>query len=62
MEEQIEENVNKIGFEEDEAANCTRWKEEVRAIAEGMRCVWPPSTKTKPTGLKLNDHDNALFV
>ena len=47
MEEQVEENANKIALEEDEAANRTRWKEGVRAIAEGMRCVRPPSTKTK---------------
>ena len=46
MEEQVEENVNKIGWEKDEAANRTRWKEGVKAIAEGMRCVRPPSTKT----------------
>ena len=47
MEEQAEENLNKIGLEEDEAANRTRCKGGVRAIAEGMRCVRPPSTKIK---------------
>ena len=47
MEEQVEQNVNTIGLEEDEDANRTRWKEDVRAITEGMRCAWPPSTKTK---------------
>ena len=47
MAEQVEENVNKFRLEEDKAANRTRWKEGVRAIAEGMRCVRPPLTKTK---------------
>ena len=47
MEEQAEENLNKIGLEEYEAANRTRWKEGVRAIAERMRCVCSPLTKTK---------------
>ena len=47
MEEQVEENLNKIGLGEYEASNHTRWKEGVRAIAERMRCVCPPSTKTK---------------
>ena len=46
MEEQVEENLNNIGLGEYKAANRTRWKEGVRAIAERMRCVCPPSTKT----------------
>ena len=46
MEEQFEENLNKIGSEEDDAANRTRCKRVVRAIAEGMRCIRPPKTKT----------------
>ena len=46
-EEQVEENLNKIGLGEYETANRIRWKELVRAIAERMRCVCPPSTKTK---------------
>ena len=46
-EEQVEENLNTIGLEEYKAANRTRWKEGVRAIAERMKCVCPPSTKTK---------------
>ena len=47
MEEQVEENLNKIRLEEYEAANRTRRREGVRAIAERMRCVCPLSTKTK---------------
>ena len=45
---QVEESVNKIGLEVDEAANRTRWKEGVRVIVEGMiRCIRPPSTRAK---------------
>ena len=47
MEEQVEQNLDKIGLGEYEAANCTRWNGEVRAIAERMKYVCPPSTKTK---------------
>ena len=52
MEEQVKENLNKIGLEKYEAANRTRWKEGVRAIAERMRCVCPPSIKTKTHGIE----------
>ena len=45
---QVEESVNKIGLEVDEAANRTRWKERVRVIVEGMiSCIHPPSTRAK---------------
>ena len=53
MEEQVEENVNKIGLKDDEAANRTRWKEGVRVISERMRCVRLPSTKTKTHRIKI---------
>ena len=36
---QVEENAKKIGLEVEETANRTRWREGVRAIAEGMRCI-----------------------
>ena len=45
---QDEEIVDKIGLEVDEAANCTKWKEGVRVIVEGMiRCIRPLSTWAK---------------
>ena len=46
---QVEESVKKVGLKIEEAADRTRWKEGVRAIAEGMRCIRPPSvTRRKP--------------
>ena len=45
---QVEEIVDKIGLEVDEAANHTKWKEGVRVIVEGMvRCIRPLSTRAK---------------
>ena len=32
--------------------------EGVRAIAEGMRCIYPPSVTRKKNGLKLDEDDN----
>ena len=34
---QVEESVKKVGLKIEEAADRTRWREGVRAIAEGMR-------------------------
>ena len=34
---QVEERVKKVGLKIEEAADRTRWREGVRAIAEGMR-------------------------
>ena len=46
---QVEERVKKVGLKTEEAADRTRWREGVRAIAEGMRCIQPPSeTGRKP--------------
>ena len=46
---QVEESVKKVGLKIEEAGNRTRWREGVGAIAEGMRCIRPPSvTRTKP--------------
>ena len=46
---QVEESVKKVGLKIEEAADRTRWREGVRAIAEGMRCIRPPSvTRKKP--------------
>ena len=46
---QMEERVKKVGLKIEEAADRTRWREGVRAIAEGMRCIRPPSvTRKKP--------------
>ena len=40
---QVEESVKKVGLKIEEAADRTRWREGVRAIAEGMRCIRPQS-------------------
>ena len=46
---QVEESVKKVGLKIEEAADRTGWREGVRAIAEGMRCIRPPSvTRKKP--------------
>ena len=46
---QVEECVKKVELKFEEAADRMRWREGVRAIAEEMRCIWPPSvTKKKP--------------
>ena len=46
---QVEESVKKVGLKIEEAADRTRWRGGVRAIAEGMRCMRPPSlTRKKP--------------
>ena len=46
---QVEESVKKVGLKIEEAADRTKWREGVRAIAEGMRCIRPPSvTRKKP--------------
>ena len=42
---QVKESVKRIGLEVEEAANWTRWREGVRTIAEGIRCIRPPSLK-----------------
>ena len=49
---QVEESSRRIEMEE--AANRTRWREGVRGIAEGMRCIRPPSL-TRKKGLTLDD-------
>ena len=46
---QVEESVKKVGLKIEEAGERTKWKEGVRAIAEGMKCIRPPSeTSRKP--------------
>ena len=46
---QVEESVMKVGSKIEEAGDRTRWKEGMRAIAEGMRCIRPTSgTWRKP--------------
>ena len=46
---QAEESVQKLGLKIEEAADRTRWKEGVRAIVEGVKCIWIPSaTRKKP--------------
>ena len=44
---QVEESVKKAGLKIKEAADRTRWREGVRAIAVGMRCIQPPSVARK---------------
>ena len=50
---QVEENVKKVGLKIEEAADRTKWREGVRAIAERMRCIRPSSV----TREKLDDDD-----
>ena len=45
----MEENVKKVGLKIEEAAARTRWREGVKAIAEGMRYIQQPLVmKKKP--------------
>ena len=44
---QVKENVEKVELKIEEAADRTRWRKGVRAIAEGMRCIRPPSETRK---------------
>ena len=46
---QVEESVKKVGSKIEEAAGRRRWRESVRAIAEGMGCIRPPSVMRKKT-------------
>ena len=39
----MEKSVKKVWLKIEEAADRTRWREGVRAIAERMRCIRPPS-------------------
>ena len=55
---QVEESVKKVGLKIEEAVDRTRWREGVRAIAEGMRCIWPPSEMRKKTNLNWIDDDD----
>ena len=50
---QVEESVKKVGLKIKEAGDRKRWREGVRAIVEGMRCIRPSSGTRKKTGLKL---------
>ena len=47
---QVEESVEKVGLKIEEAADRTRWRKGVRAIAEGIRCIRPPSGTRKDPG------------
>ena len=44
---QVEGSVKKIGLKIEKAADRTRWREGVKAIAEGIECIWPPSVTRK---------------
>ena len=44
---QVEESVREVGLKIEEAADRTRWREGVRAIAEGMRCIRSSSVTRK---------------
>ena len=46
---QVEERVKKVGLKIEEAADRTRWREGVRAIAEGMGCIRLPLVTRKKT-------------
>ena len=53
---QVEGSVKKVGLKIEEVPDRTRWREGVRAIAEGMRCIQSPSVtrKKKKNELKLD--------
>ena len=40
---QVEESVKKVGLKIEEAGDRTKWREGVRAIMQGMKCIRPPS-------------------
>ena len=44
---QVKENIKKIGLRVEEATDRARWREGVEAIAEGMKCIRPPSETRK---------------
>ena len=44
---QVQEYVEKVGLKIEEAGDRTRWRECVRAITEGMRCIRPSSVTRK---------------
>ena len=43
----MEDSVEKVGLKIEEASNRSRWREGVRAIAEGMKCIRPHSVTRK---------------
>ena len=46
---QVEESVKKVGLKIEEAGDQTRWREGMRTIEEGMRCIRRPlGTRRKP--------------
>ena len=49
---QVKESLKKIGLKVEEATDRARWRERVRAIAEGTRCIRPPSD-TKKNRIKI---------
>ena len=55
---QVEESVKKVRLKIKEAADRTRWREGVRAIAEGMRCIQPPLvTRRKPNWNRIEKEE-----
>ena len=46
---QVEESMKEVGLKIEEAADRTRWREGVRAIAEGVICIRPPSGTRQKT-------------
>ena len=53
---QVEESVKEVGLKIAEATDQTKWREGVRAIAEGMRCIRSSSVTRKnriKTGLMM---------
>ena len=43
MEGQVEENMTRIGFRKEDAADQRKWREGIRSVAEVVRCIRPPS-------------------
>ena len=53
----VEESVKKVGLKIKEAADRARWREGVRAIAEGIRCIRSPSVTLEKTDRNWMDDD-----
>ena len=55
---QVEESVKEVWLKIEEAGDRTRWREGVRAIGEGLRCIRPPLGMRK----KLDDNDDEKIL
>ena len=59
---QVEESVKKVGLKIEEAADRMGWREGVRAIAEGMSSIQPPSVTRKELDWNTGYDDDDFAV